>query len=74
MVYKVSVKSTWRFNDGSRLEPGMEVSVQSKQTSAANLLNAGMQDVSNAFMRNYGVSIPSTKFGFATNYLSATKQ
>ena len=46
MVYKVSVKRTWRFNDGSRLEPGMSVNVQSKQTSAANLLNAGMQDVS----------------------------
>lgn len=54
MVYKVSVKSTWRLNDGSRLEPGM-------------------QDVSDAFMRNYGVSIFREKFGFATNYLSATK-
>ena len=73
MVYKVSVKSTWRFNDGSRLESGMEVSVQSKQSSAANLLNSGMQDVSGAFMRNYGVSIPRSQFGFATNYLSATK-
>ena len=73
MVYKVSVKSTWRFNDGSRLVSGMEVSVQSKQSSAANLLNAGMQDVSDALMRNYGVSIPRSQFGFATNYLSATK-
>ena len=50
MVYKVSVKSTWRLNDGSRLEPGM-------------------QDVSDAFMRTDGVSIPGAKFGFATNYL-----
>jgi hypothetical protein len=73
MVYKVSVKRTWRFNDGSRLEPGMSVNVQSKQTSAANLLNAGMQDVSDAFMRNYGVSISRTQFGFANNYLDATK-
>ena len=73
MVYKVSVKSTWRFNDGSRLESGMEVSVQSKQTSTANLLNAGMQDVSDAFARNYGVSIPRSQFGAATNHLSASK-
>lgn len=51
----------------------MSVNVQSKQTSAANLLNAGMQDVSDAFMRNYGVSISRTQFGFANNYLDATK-
>lgn len=73
MIYKVSVKNTWRFNDGSRLESGMDVTVQSMQSSAANLLNAGMQDVSDAFMRNYGVSIPRSQFGASTNHLSATK-
>ena len=73
MLYRVSVKRAWKHNNGFQLDPGMAVEVQSTKTSPANLLSAGMQEVSNAFKNKYGMTIPSSLFGFATNYLEATK-
>ena len=73
MLYKVSVKRAWRHNNGFQLDPGMSVEVQSTKSSSANLLAGGMQEVSDAFKYKYGIAIPSSLFGFATNYLDATK-
>ena len=73
MLYKVTVKRTWTHNNGFRLDPGMSVIVSSTKTSPANLIVAGMQEVSDAFQRTYGIKIPTTIQGFGSNYLEVTK-
>lgn len=73
MLYKVTVKRTWTHNNGFRLDAGMSVMVSSTRSSAANLIGAGMQEVSDAFKRTYGIEIPSGIRGFGTNYLEASK-
>ena len=73
MLYKVTVKRTWTHNNGFRLDAGMSVMVSSTRSSAANLIGAGMQEVSDAFKRTYGIEIPSGIRGFGPNYLEASK-
>jgi len=73
MLYKVTVKRTWTHNNGFRLDVGMSVMVSSTKSSPANLIGGGMQEVSDAFKRTYGIEIPTGIRGFASNYLEATK-
>lgn len=69
--YKVKIKTTF-VSQGIKGEKGMEVDLVSNQTSAANLLSAGRQEIIEAFKRKYGLT-----FGVAyisNNYLEVTKQ
>lgn len=72
MLYKVTVKRKWTHNNGFSLDEGMTVNVTSSKSSPANLLAGGMQEVSDAFMRSYGIEIPKGIRGFASNYLLVT--
>ena len=72
MLYEVKVKKKWNHNNGFCLDEGMTVNLTSKKSSSGNLLSGGMQEISDAFMRSYGIEIPKGIRGFASNYLLVT--
>ncbi len=68
--FKVKLKNSFN-QKGTRFEKGMEVELLSKQTSAPNLLSAGKQEIADAFLRKYGVTLESIHI--SNNYLEVTK-
>lgn len=74
MLYEVKVKRKWTHNNGFCLDEGLKVNLTSKKSSPANLLVGGIQEISDAFKRNYGIEIPKSIWGFASNYLLVTLQ
>ena len=72
MLYEVKVKKKWTHNNGFCLEEGMKVNLTSKKSSPANLLCGGMQEISDAYKRIYGIGIPKSIWGFASDHLLVT--
>lgn len=55
-LYRAEVRSR-RIVNGVRLEPGMQVEVQSPNFNNPLMTSEGRQAIEDAFMRRYGISI-----------------
>ncbi|MDL2223323.1 DUF6140 family protein [Bacteroidales bacterium OttesenSCG-928-M11] len=67
-----SVKLKNSFNHrGTRFEKGMKVELQSKQSSAPNLLSVGKKEIADAFQRKFGMKFPTPYV--SSSYLDVTK-
>lgn len=72
MLYEVKVKKKWTHNNGFCLDEGTTVELTSSKSSPVNLLMGGMQEISNAFKRKYGIVIPIAIRNYASDYLLVT--